>query len=254
MIRLNGTYTALATAIALASSVASAQDDERLSNPALQDRPGVVGVDNAPGDPGVLEDDRIGNDIEDADELADAIEDQQELADRRSELHQSAEAAIEELRAADANAAQALDEAYGYAVFDTTKGGFIITGTGGTGVAQVKDGAQRTYMHVGGAGIGLGAGGENYKLVLVFPDEESYGDFTGGEWEGGASAQAAAGEEGAAAETLTDEVQVYRLTDVGLIAQADLTAMRFWPSDELNGEELEEDLAEIEDDAGRELR
>jgi lipid-binding SYLF domain-containing protein len=233
---VNG-YTALAAAIGLACGAAWAQDREPGHDPLLQDEHRVEQdvdreVDIARGESDVFERDR--DDVADADEISDEIEDQQELAEERREIEQMAESAIEQLRAEEADAAQALDNAYGYAVFDTTKGGLIVTGAGGTGVAKVKDSDEQTFMHVGGAGIGLGAGGENYKLVLVFNDEESYNDFTAGEWEAGGSAQVAAGDEGAAAEALTDDVQLWRLTDVGLIAQVDVTGMRFWPSDDLN--------------------
>lgn len=246
MRRTHGRHTALAAAIALACGAAWAQDEDPLNEPVGHDAPVVSQEgDVARDDERVLEDDRIGDDIADGDELADEIEDEQELADKRQELERAAETAIEELRATEPEAAQALDTAYGYAVFDTTEGGFIVTGSGGSGVAKVNGSGEQTFMHVGGAGIGLGGGGENYKLVLVFPDQESYTGFVDGEWEAGASAQVAAGEQGAGADAVTEEdVQVYHLTDAGLIAQADVTGLRFWPSEDLN----RTDVASIEDE------
>ncbi|MBN1239676.1 MAG: hypothetical protein JXB36_14325 [Gammaproteobacteria bacterium] len=237
-------YTALAAAIALACGAAWAQDQEH-DEPVLQEEHGVEhDVDIARGnDTDVLESRGIGDDAPDPEEVAEAVEDRQELSDERMELEQMADRAIEQLRSEDPEAAKKLDEAYGWAVFDTTKAGLIVTGAGGTGVAEVKETDEQTFMHVGGAGIGLGAGGENYKLVLVFEDEQRYDEFVQGEWEAGASAQAAAGEEGAASEAITEGVQLYRLTDAGLIAQVDLTGMKFWPSEELNGEDRDTDVA-----------
>src|SRR5690606_8386276 len=146
------------------------------------------------------------------DELADEVEERHELAQERSDIEQMAEEALRQLRGEDPEAADRLDSAYGYAVFDTTKAGLIVTGAGGTGVAKVQGSDQRTFMHLGGAGIGLGAGGENYRLVMVFQEQQSYDEFIEGEWEAGASAQVAAGDEGAATDVLTEGVRLYRLT------------------------------------------
>jgi lipid-binding SYLF domain-containing protein len=120
-------------------------------------------------------------------------------------------------------------------VFDTTKGGFLVTGAGGTGAAMRKNGSEPVYMHMGAGGVGLGAGLENYKLVILFENEDVYERFVDGEWSAGATAQAAAGRDGAAiVGKFVNGVAVYHITDKGLIAQADVTGVRFWPSDRLN--------------------
>jgi lipid-binding SYLF domain-containing protein len=137
--------------------------------------------------------------------------------------------------AKDEVAGDLFDQAYGYAVFDTTKGGFIVTGAGGTGVAARKSGSHPVFMHLGAGGVGLGAGLENYKLVMLFESKETYDDFVEGEWSAGVSAQAAAGEDGkAAVGRFVNGVAVYHITDKGLIAQVDVTGVKFWPSDRLN--------------------
>ena len=120
-------------------------------------------------------------------------------------------------------------------MFDTTKGGFIVTGAGGTGVAMRKNGGDPVYMHLGAGGVGLGAGLENYKLIVLFENEDTYERFIDGEWSAGATAQAAAGRDGAAAVAkFVNGVAVYHVTDKGVIAQADVTGVKFWPSDKLN--------------------
>lgn len=174
---------------------------------------------------GVSAQDRHG----DADEL-----DADTAAERRQEILDMSESTIEAL-SEDASAEDLLDSAYGHAVFDTTKGGFIVTGAGGTGVAMRKNGRDPVYMHMGAGGVGLGAGLENYKLVILFENEDVYERFVDGQWTAGTSAQAAAGRDGAAAVgKFNNGVAVYHLTDKGLIAQADVTGVRFWPSDRLN--------------------
>jgi lipid-binding SYLF domain-containing protein len=156
------------------------------------------------------------------------------LAERRQEILDMSKAALNELRK-DKSAAQLLDSAYGHAVFDTTKGGLIVTGAGGTGVAMRKNGSNPVYMHMGSGGVGLGAGLENYKFIVLFENEDTYKRFSDGEWSGGATAQAAAGRDGAAVVgKFNNGVAVYHITDKGLIAQADVSGVRFWPSDRLN--------------------
>jgi lipid-binding SYLF domain-containing protein len=201
-----------------------------------------------------------------AEERESRLVDEREIAERRDELMQMAEEALAELREEDASAASLFEQAHGYAVFDTTKGGLIVTGAGGTGVAMKQDGSDPTFMHLGQAGIGLGAGLENYRLVLMFADEQTYEDFVAGQWDGNVSAQASAGDRGVAAEEqFVDGIRVYRLTDAGLMAQADVSGVRFWPSDELNdvqvaeagdtlGRRAERETRETANEARRETR
>lgn len=157
------------------------------------------------------------------------------LEARRQEIIDMSKATIETLRKADKSAAELIGSAYGQAVFDTTKGGFIVTGAGGTGVAMRKNGGNPVFMHLGAGGVGLGAGLENYKLIVLFENEDTYKDFIDGAWTAGASAQAAAGRDGAASVAkFVNGVAVYHVTDKGVIAQADVTGVKFWPSDKLN--------------------
>jgi lipid-binding SYLF domain-containing protein len=156
------------------------------------------------------------------------------LSERRQEIVDMSKATIDKLRKDEA-ARELIGSAYGHAVFDTTKGGFIVTGAGGTGVAMRKNGANPVYMHMGEGGVGLGAGLENYKLIVLFESEDTYKHFIDGAWSAGTSAQAAAGRDGAAAVgKFVNGVAVYHVTDKGLIAQADVTGVKFWPSDRLN--------------------
>ncbi len=158
------------------------------------------------------------------------------LEGRRQEILDMTEKTVDNLRDTDKGAADLLRESYGYAVFDTTKGGFLVTGAGGTGAAMRKGARGKPiFMHMGAAGVGLGAGLENYKLILIFQNEDTYNRFVDGSWSAGASAQAAAGREGkAAVGRFVNGVAVYHITDKGVIAQADITGVKFWPSDRLN--------------------
>ncbi len=168
-----------------------------------------------------------------SDKEKDAISDS-ELAQRRTEILAMSKDTLSVMRK-DGTAGKLLDSAYGTAVFDTTKGGFIVTGAGGTGVATHKGGGTPIYMHLGAGGVGLGAGLENYKLVILFENKDTYDKFVEGAWSAGVSAQAAAGGDGkAAVGKFVNGVAVYHLTDKGVIAQVDATGVKFWPSDKLN--------------------
>ena len=80
--------------------------------------------------------------------------------------------------------------AYGYAVFPTiVKGAFIVGGARGAGRVYAKG------QHVGDstmtqATVGLQIGGEGYSEIVFFQDERAFKEFTNGNFEFGAGAQA----------------------------------------------------------------
>jgi lipid-binding SYLF domain-containing protein len=91
------------------------------------------------------------------------------------------------------------EKAYGYAVFPTIgKGGFVIGGAYGKG--RVYAGGK----HVGDTSmtqvtIGAQLGGEAYRQIIFFEDKRAFDEFTSGEFEFGAQAQAVAITAGASA-------------------------------------------------------
>lgn len=174
-------------------------------------------------------------------DVAERVEAATRLVERREEIIRMADDALERLRTENPSAEALLERAYGHAVFDTRKGGLIVTGAGGTGVARESASGDATFMHIGAGGLGLGGGFQSYKLVMLFEDAETYESFVAGRWDGSISAQAAAGGEGAVAEEqFVGGIGVFRLSDGGFIAQVDLSGMRFWPSEDLNLAQLEE--------------
>lgn len=149
--------------------------------------------------------------------------------EERAELEQMARTTLDQLIGSNESARELYDRAAYFAVFDSTKVGALVTGAGGSGVAVDSGSNECVYMHMGAGGLGLGAGVQKYKIVFLFEDEEAFDRFVDGRWDGGASAQAVAGKasvEGTS--NFVDGLAVYQLTDKGLIAQADLTMMRFW--------------------------
>jgi outer membrane protein OmpA-like peptidoglycan-associated protein len=127
------------------------------------------------------------------------------------------------------------DGAYGYAVFQSIKVVIGVSGGGGKGVAVNQQTSGRTYMKMGTAGIGLGLGGQKYRLLMLFRDADTFNDFVVNGWEGNASASAAAGKEGKNAKSSFEQgVEVYQFTRSGLLAKADISGTKFWHNNRLN--------------------
>jgi lipid-binding SYLF domain-containing protein len=112
---------------------------------------------------------------------------------------------------------------------------FGISGGGGNGVAVNKGSGARTYMKMGTAGIGFGIGGQKYQVVFLFQDEKTFTKFVEKGWKADASAQAAAGTEGANATSgFVNGIAVYQITDKGLMASADIAGTKYWKNKKLN--------------------
>ena len=110
-----------------------------------------------------------------------------------------------------------------------------MTGAGGTGVATRKNGGDPVYMHLGAGGVGLGAGSRT--------TSSSSCSRTKTPISASSTARGAAGARRKRQRVATvpqvvakfvNGVAVYHVTDKGVIAQADVTGVKFWPSDKLN--------------------
>ncbi|MEX2016826.1 MAG: lipid-binding SYLF domain-containing protein, partial [Candidatus Hydrogenedentales bacterium] len=142
---------------------------------------------------------------------------------------------VESLTARDATASELLQNAYGYAVFNSIKISLWITGGGGHGVAVNKSNGHRTYMRMGTAGLNIGLGGQKYQIVFLFEDKKTFDRFVEKGWEADASANAVAGTEGANAEaTFRNGMAYYQITDKGLMLQADIAGTKYWKNKKLN--------------------
>jgi lipid-binding SYLF domain-containing protein len=153
---------------------------------------------------------------------------------RRQEIDTAAQTTLDGLMSKESGVRDLYGRAAGYAVFTVTKGGFIVSGGGGNGVAVNKATAQRTYMRMGMAGVGLGIGGQRYSLVVLFETEDRLNKFVAGGWDSSATAEAAAGQEGVAfRSSFIDGLAIFQVTEKGLMAWADVSGTKFWVNDEL---------------------
>jgi lipid-binding SYLF domain-containing protein len=94
-------------------------------------------------------------------------------------------------------------KSYGYAVFPTIgKVGFVVGGAGGDGrvFAGGKHVGDSTMTQIS---VGFQAGGKAYSQIVFFQDERAFKEFTGGNFEFGAEAQAVAITAGASARATT---------------------------------------------------
>jgi len=132
-----------------------------------------------------------------------------------------------------------LGAAPGYAVFSNANiYVFLASFGGGYGVVKNNDTGQHTYMKMGEAGLGLGAGAKDFRIVLVFHKKEVMERFIEHGWAFGGQADAAAkaGDKGVAVggEAILDNVTAYQITESGLALQATLKGTKYWRDPELN--------------------
>jgi lipid-binding SYLF domain-containing protein len=166
---------------------------------------------------------------------ADRQAESSKAAETRQRIDANAQETLKDLFEQNEGAKKLYDKAAGYAVFSGTKAGFVVSGAGGTGVAVNKRTGQRTYMKMGSAGVGLSFGARRYDLVILFETPEHLANFEQGGWDSSATAEATAGTESkGVGSTFFDGIAIFRMTNRGLMANADVSGTRFWVAEDLN--------------------
>ncbi len=154
---------------------------------------------------------------------------------KRLKIDEMANEVLDQVMNTNWKAQELFETAYGWAAFDNLKIAFVLSGGGGNGVAIRKDTDERTYMKMGTGGIGLGIGAQAYQVVFFFQDEKTFHNFVEKGWKADASAQAAAGTDGANATTgFVNGVAVWQVTEKGLMASADISGTKYWKNKKLN--------------------
>ena len=154
---------------------------------------------------------------------------------KRLKIDEMADEALDEVMNTNWKAQELFESASGWAAFDNLKIAFGISGGGGNGVAVNKSSGERTYMKMGTGGIGFGLGGQKYQVIFLFQDEKTFHNLVEKGWKADASAQAAAGTDGANATTgFVNGVAVWQITEKGLMASADITGTKYWKNKKLN--------------------
>jgi lipid-binding SYLF domain-containing protein len=154
---------------------------------------------------------------------------------KRAKIDETAQQALDELFTKSVKAETLFEKAYGYAVFDNLKLALIVSGGGGNGVAVDKDTGERTYMKMGTAGIGLGLGGQTYQVIMFFQDKGTFVNFVENGWQADAGVTAAAGTEGVNPSVgFVNGLAIFKITDTGLMANADVAGTKYWKNKKLN--------------------
>ena len=154
---------------------------------------------------------------------------------KRLAINEMADESLNEVVSGKTKAPELFESSYGWAAFDNLKIAFGFSGGGGNGVAVNRQTGERTYMKMGTAGVGLGIGGQKYQVIFFFQDEATFNRFVEKGWKADASAQAAAGTEGANATTgFVNGIAVWQITDKGLMASADISGTKYWKNKKLN--------------------
>lgn len=131
-------------------------------------------------------------------------------------------------------------KAQGYATFSNIGVNvFFFSAGGGSGVVHDNKSGRDTYMNMGSAGVGIGLGVKDFRVVFVFHSRKALDNFLKHGWDFSGQADAAAksgdkGGEGSVAATVVNGVSLYQLTENGLALQATLQGTKYWKSDKLN--------------------
>jgi lipid-binding SYLF domain-containing protein len=132
-----------------------------------------------------------------------------------------------------------IKSAEGYAVFSNANINLIFASIGGGyGVVRDNQSGKNTFMKMGEAGVGLGIGAKDFRVIFVFHSRDALTQFVDTGWAFGVNADAAAkaSEKGVAVggEATFDNITVYQLTESGLALQATVKGTKFWQDSELN--------------------
>src|SRR6516162_10118146 len=95
----------------------------------------------------------------------------------------------------------AIQKSAGYAVFNNMGAHLLLLSTArGAGIAVNSKTKNETFMKMISAGVGLGLGVKDYRVIFVFENDKAIADFLDSGWSGSAQADAAAkaGEKGGA--------------------------------------------------------
>ncbi len=159
---------------------------------------------------------------------------------KRENINQERQEILNTLYKEEPQARKQIATAPGYGVFSNINVNIIFASFGGGyGVVRDNTSGLDTYMRVGEAGIGIGAGAKDYRLIFVFHNEWALKRFIDKGWNFGAQADAAAksSDKGGAAggeDSFYNNVTVYEITETGLALQATLKGMKFWKDNSLN--------------------
>jgi lipid-binding SYLF domain-containing protein len=165
---------------------------------------------------------------------------QEKTADAvRAEIRKMRQETLDQLYKDVPQARRNIRGAAGYAVFESVGAQVLfVGGAGGSGVVRDNLTGKDTYMKMASAGVGLGLGVKDMRVIFVFKKRDALKRFVEDGWQFGGQSDVAAkaDQKGGAAGDLevADGITVYQLTQSGLIAQATVQGTKYWKDDALN--------------------
>ncbi len=132
-----------------------------------------------------------------------------------------------------------IESSVGYGVFSNANINlFLIAGGTGFGVVKNNQTGKNTYMNMAEAGVGLGLGVKDYRIVLVFHTRQSLNQFVKHGWNvaGNADLAGKASDKGGSLQAAfySGGITIYTFTESGLAVQAVLSGTKFWKDSALN--------------------
>jgi len=138
------------------------------------------------------------------------------------------------------NTREMISSAYGYATFSSLGVNVIFFAAGGgKGLAHNNITGQNIYMDMGTAGVGLGLGVKDFRVIFIFANKKVFDYFIKHGWQANIQADAAAKykKRGSAlngALSVMPGVRLYTLTKDGLALQATINGTKYWHDNDLN--------------------
>lgn len=162
--------------------------------------------------------------------------------EKRDEVRRMRDQVLAQLHEAHPAAKTRIRDAAGYAVFSNVGLNVLFASVAGGSGLVVEHRTPRdteTFMNMGSAGVGLGLGVKDFRVVFIFHDRARLREFIEKGWDfsGQADAAAKSDDKGAAvsgAVTVQPGVEVYQLTKNGVALQVTLQGTKYWKDRDLN--------------------
>lgn len=147
---------------------------------------------------------------------------------RQDKIFQNSEEARAAFIKTDPSMSTLFTNSYGYVIFPNVgKGAFIVGGAGANG-AVYQNGREIGTAKLRQVSIGLQAGGQTYREVIFFENEEAMDRFKANKIEFSGQVSAVAAKSGASANAkYTDGVQVFTEQKNGLMVEASVGGQKF---------------------------
>src|SRR5882724_7883958 len=110
-------------------------------------------------------------------------------AEKREKIHKMASQTLEDLYKLHPSPQGAVQKSVGYAVFSNLGVNLLLLSTArGSGLAVNSKSKKETYMKMISAGVGIGAGVKDYRVLFLFETDQALARFIDSGWEGSAQA------------------------------------------------------------------